>query len=51
MRTAKTLIRLGDSQADLSLLWAQSQFVGFVMSGLMLNPRHVIHLSVMSVGC
>ena len=29
-RTAKTLIRLGDSQADLSLRWAQ-MLVGFVM--------------------
>ena len=38
MRTAKTLIRLGgcpgDAQADLSLRWAHSHFVGFVMSRL-----------------
>ena len=27
MRTAKTLIRLGDAQSDLSLRWAHSQFV------------------------
>ena len=30
-RTANTLIRLGDAKADLSLRWAQSNFVGFVM--------------------
>ena len=34
MRTAKTLIRLADAQADLSLPWAHSHFVGFVMSRL-----------------
>ena len=38
MRTAKTLIRLGgypgDAQADLSLRWAHSHFVCFVMSRL-----------------
>ena len=33
MRTAKTLIRL-DAQADLSLRWAHSHFVGYVMSRL-----------------
>ena len=33
MRTAKTLTRLG-AQADLSLHWAHSHFVGFVMSWL-----------------
>ena len=33
-RTAKTLIRLADAQADLSLRWAHSHFVGFVMSRL-----------------
>ena len=34
MRTAKTLIRLADAQADLSLRWAHSHFVAFVMSWL-----------------
>ena len=36
MRTAKTLIRLGGAQADLSLRWAHSHFVVFVMSRLTL---------------
>ena len=42
MRTAKTLIRLGrcpgwaDAQADPSLRWAHTHFVGFVMSRLIL---------------
>ena len=31
MQTAKTLIRLGGCQADLSLRWAHTHFVGFVM--------------------
>ena len=35
MRTAKTLIRLADAQADLSLSWAHTHFVGFVVSWLM----------------
>ena len=34
MRTAKTLIRLGGAQADLSLRWAHIHFVRFVMSWL-----------------
>ena len=34
MRTAKTLTRLGGSQADLSLRWAHTHFVGFDMSWL-----------------
>ena len=33
MRTAKTLIRL-DAKADLSLRWAHTHFVGFLMSWL-----------------
>ena len=32
MRTVKTLIRLADAQADLSLRWAHSHIVGFVIS-------------------
>ena len=46
MRTAKTLIRLGDAQADLSLHLAYSHFVGFVMSRLILftqNTRNLQH--------
>ena len=37
MRTAKTLIRLdcANAQADLSLSWAHTHFVSFVMSRLM----------------
>ena len=54
MRTAKTLIRLGgcslwsdwaDAQADLSLRWAHSHLVGFVMSRLIwrfVHPWQVI---------
>ena len=34
MWTAKTLIRLGRCQADLSLRWAHTHFVGFVMRRL-----------------
>ena len=34
MQTAKTLIRLGGAQADLSLRWADSHFVGFIMPWL-----------------
>ena len=34
MRTAKTLIRLADAQADLSLRWVHTHFVGFVMTWL-----------------
>ena len=34
MRTAKTLIRLGGCQADLSLRWAHSHIVGFVVRRL-----------------
>ena len=34
MRTAKTLIDWADAQADLSLRWAHTHFVGFVMSRL-----------------
>ena len=37
-RTAKTLIRLGGS--DLSLRWAHSHFVGFVMRRLNLRFIH-----------
>ena len=33
MRTAKTLIRV-DAQADVSLGWAHTHFVSFVMSWL-----------------
>ena len=41
MRTAKTLVRLADSQADLSLRWAHTHFVGFVMLRLILfEPPH-----------
>ena len=40
MRTAKTLIRLGGSQVDLSLRWAHTHFIGFVMSRLIYtSPR------------
>ena len=35
MRTAKTLIGWADAQADLSLRWAYSHFVGFVVRRLM----------------
>ena len=34
MWTAKTMIRLGRCQADLSLRWAHTHFVGFVMRRL-----------------
>ena len=34
MRTAKTLIRLADVQADPKLRWAHTHFVGFIMSRL-----------------
>ena len=34
MRTAKTLSDWADAQADLSLRWAHTHFVGFVMSQL-----------------
>ena len=34
MRTAKTLIRLGGCQVDLSLHWVHIHFVGFVMAWL-----------------
>ena len=34
MRTAKTLTRLADAQADIRLRWAHSHFVGFVMRRL-----------------
>ena len=43
MRTAKTLIRLGgwaDAQADLSLCWAHTHFVGFVMSWLIFKVNN-----------
>ena len=33
-RTAKTLINWANAQADLSLRWAHTHFVGFVMSRL-----------------
>ena len=33
-RTAKTLVRLADAQADLSLRWAHNHFVGFKMRRL-----------------
>ena len=39
MRTAKTLIRLGGCPADLSLRWAHSHFVGFVMSRLICGSK------------
>ena len=39
-RTAKTLIRRADAQADLSLRWAHSHFVGFVMSWLLCCRPH-----------
>ena len=34
MRTAKTLIRLGDAQADLSLPWAHTNLLVFFMHWL-----------------
>ena len=37
MRTAKTLIRLGGCQSDLSLRWEHTHFVGFVISRLTLR--------------
>ena len=40
MQTAKTLIKLGDAQADLSLHWAHSHFVGFVVLQLKLFFNH-----------
>ena len=46
MRTAKTLIRLADAQADLSLRWAHTHFVGFVMS----RPKR-FNLFINSNGC
>ena len=50
MRTAKTLIRLGgcpgsdwvDAQADLSLHWAHTHFVGLVMSWLKILTIHML---------
>ena len=41
MRTAKALIRLG---GDLSLHWAHSHFVGFVMSWLNYTVSKVLNL-------
>ena len=42
MQTAKTLIRLGDAQADLSFRWAHTHFVGFVMSRLIWNCEMIL---------
>ena len=39
-RTAKTLIRLGGCQADLSLCWTHSHFVSFIVRQLM--SLHVV---------
>ena len=36
MQTAKTLIRLGGAQVDLSLRWAYTHFVGFSCRGSIL---------------
>ena len=46
MRTAKTLIR-----ADLSLRWAHTHFVGFVMSRLILGLDVRLVLVLVSVPC
>ena len=37
MRTEKTLIRLGDTQADLSLHWVHTYVISFVVSRLILK--------------
>ena len=42
MWTAKTLSRLGDALADLSLHWAHSHFVGLVMSRLKFSNLHAV---------
>ena len=39
MRTPKTLSDWADAQADLSLRWAHTHFVGFVMSRLMFHTQ------------
>ena len=57
MRTTKTLIRLGgcpgsdwaDAQADLSLRWAHTHFVGFVMPRLILFALWQIIYSLTSL--
>ena len=50
--TAKTLIRLADAQADLSLRRAHTHFVGFVMRWLMSTTKwaeaKVFHFRIMS---
>ena len=42
MRTAKTLIRLGGAQADLSLRWAHTHFVGFVTRQLIYSSTRIL---------
>ena len=50
MRTAKTLIRLADAQADLSLRWAHNHFVGFVMSWLIFLSKAGLDQNMTHVG-
>ena len=45
-RTAKTLIRLGGCQTDLSFRMAHSHFVGFVMSRLKFNLGLLIIMKI-----
>ena len=50
MWTAKTLIRLGRCEADLSLRWAHTHFVGFVMRRLIYFFRsESVDLRMMSI--
>ena len=46
MRTAKTLIDWANAQADLSLRWAHTHFVGFVMSRLICDRTQVLPASL-----
>ena len=42
MRTAKTLIRLADAQADLSLCWAQMSFCWFSHAATVIKARDMV---------
>ena len=50
MRTAKTLIRLGDVQADLSLRWVHMSFCWFCQEAAQIFSDSTIyaHISVLS---
>ena len=52
MRTAKTLSDWVDAQADLSLRWAQSHLVGFVMLRLIQDCNLVfLHIFIADDAC